>query len=278
MCEFCHQHGEGKKWYLAASNYAGELFNAAARQSMSAVLGALGTTPQTEAFEMSPAQLTMFRMAPRLTRWIVRRQRQKIHWGQVVPLEDAIQVLDMMDWVVRLPCACRSATIGDRNARYCLGIGLAPLEEPVKQHLSQILDPALSLDTLSKGEAQRLVGELYHAGAVHSVWTFNSPFIGGLCNCDQDCMAFQGQVRWKLPIFFRAEYVAQVDAECCTGCRQCMSRCQFGAINYSLTHERSSINPAACYGCGVCRAVCPHEAITLVPRQGVPVAASHWDL
>jgi hypothetical protein len=173
-----------KKWYLAASNYASELFNSAARDSISAIMRPLGTTPRTEAFELSPAQLTMFRMAPRLTRWIVRRQRQKTHWGQVVPLEDAIQVLDMMDWVVRLPCACRSVTIGDRNARYCLGIGLAPLEEPVKQHLAQILDPALSLDTLTKEEALRLVGELDHAGAVHSVWTFSSPFIGGLCNCD----------------------------------------------------------------------------------------------
>ena len=22
MCEFCHKHGEGKKWYLQAQNYA----------------------------------------------------------------------------------------------------------------------------------------------------------------------------------------------------------------------------------------------------------------
>ena len=26
MCEFCHQHGEGKRWYLLMENYSQELF------------------------------------------------------------------------------------------------------------------------------------------------------------------------------------------------------------------------------------------------------------
>ena len=27
MCEFCHQHGDGKKWYLKAENYSEDLLN-----------------------------------------------------------------------------------------------------------------------------------------------------------------------------------------------------------------------------------------------------------
>jgi hypothetical protein len=27
MCEFCHKHGEGKKWYLQAKNYSEDLLN-----------------------------------------------------------------------------------------------------------------------------------------------------------------------------------------------------------------------------------------------------------
>ena len=27
MCEFCHQHGEGKKWYLQAKNYSDDLLS-----------------------------------------------------------------------------------------------------------------------------------------------------------------------------------------------------------------------------------------------------------
>ncbi len=45
MCEFCHQHGEGKKWYLNAANYAEELYNDAARASMKHVLSPLSAVP-----------------------------------------------------------------------------------------------------------------------------------------------------------------------------------------------------------------------------------------
>ena len=27
MCEFCHKHGEGKKWYLKAENYSDDSLN-----------------------------------------------------------------------------------------------------------------------------------------------------------------------------------------------------------------------------------------------------------
>ncbi len=27
MCEFCHKHGEGKKWYLQAANYSEDLLS-----------------------------------------------------------------------------------------------------------------------------------------------------------------------------------------------------------------------------------------------------------
>ena len=33
MCEFCIQHGAGKKWYLAAKNYADELARSDGRES-----------------------------------------------------------------------------------------------------------------------------------------------------------------------------------------------------------------------------------------------------
>ena len=32
MCEFCHQHGEGKKWYLQAKNYSDDLLSDARRR------------------------------------------------------------------------------------------------------------------------------------------------------------------------------------------------------------------------------------------------------
>jgi ferredoxin len=55
-----------------------------------------------------------------------------------------------------------------------------------------------------------------------------------------------------------------------------MSQRQFGAQFYSSALGKVYIDPAKCYGCGVCRAVCPHDAIALLPRQQDPVAADIW--
>ena len=61
-----------------------------------------------------------------------------------------------------------------------------------------------------------------------------TPFIGALCNCDRDCMAYRTQVASDLmQVMFKAEYIACIDALECMGCRNCLKLCQFGAIEYS---------------------------------------------
>jgi Pyruvate/2-oxoacid:ferredoxin oxidoreductase delta subunit len=277
MCEFCHRHGEGKKWYLAADNYAEELFTEASRQSVRDVLGNLSAAPPTASGDASAFQAIPPLLSP-LVRWVARRHQQDVHWGQVVPLEDAHALLDMLDWVVRLPCTCRATTIGDKSARYCFGIGVSGLEEPWRKIMREAIDPSLSVETLTREQAKAALTDLDRRGAMHSVWTFKTPFIGGICNCDQDCNAYRAQMRQSFQVMFRAEYVARIDPDKCSGCRLCMQQCLFGALSHSLSQGKCSVNALACYGCGVCRATCKREAIALMPRAEVPAAAGLWNL
>jgi Fe-S-cluster-containing hydrogenase component 2 len=114
-------------------------------------------------------------------------------------------------------------------------------------------------------------------GLCHTVWTFHTPFIGGLCNCDRsDCIAMKATVTHDFPVMFRAEYVAKNDMERCNGCRQCMKVCQFGAIAYSGAEEKTTVDSRRCYGCGICRAACSQGAISLVDRSSVPASANLW--
>jgi hypothetical protein len=52
------------------------------------------------------------------------------------------------------------------------------------KEMMNALDDSFSLETLSKEEALDSIRKLDKEGLVHSVWTFKTPFIGGLCNCD----------------------------------------------------------------------------------------------
>ncbi|MHC4623108.1 MAG: 4Fe-4S binding protein, partial [Planctomycetota bacterium] len=132
-------------------------------------------------------------------------------------------------------------------------------------------------ERVGKKETIEALREHEQEGLCHSVWTFRSPFIGGVCNCDRaDCLAMRCTVTQGIPVMFRAEYVAAVDPAQCSGCRGCMRVCQFGAISYSASNKKVVIDQRRCYGCGICRSVCPKDAIGLKERSGVPVAANLW--
>jgi len=206
----------------------------------------------------------------KLAKPILTRAQKQDHYGQVVPIEDVEKIFEMVEGVVRLPCVCRRVTTGNMNARYCYGLTL-------DQGLVEALDDSFSLELLTKDEGLESIRKLDKEGLVHSVWTFKTPFIGGLCNCDKDCMAYRmTHVRKDYPVLFRAEWLAEVSAEACNGCHLCMRQCQYGAIRYSSNNKKVIVDPTACYGCGVCRAVCNKNAIKLSPREMIKEAAGAW--
>lgn len=261
MCEFCVQHGEGKKWYLVMQNYSRELWS---QQKCSHFMEDFGAHFE-ERIGKTVAQIDAVRDIPlvgRLARQMAVRKNKALHWGQVVPIEDAEQIVDLVDSIVRMPCACRKLTTG-REARYCFGLGI-----DVVGILSKYPDYSNSFDVLEKEEAKKVLRSFDKQGLMHSIWTFKTPYIGAICNCDQDCMAFRIQVKTNLlQIMFRSEYVALVNWDLCNGCKKCLLNCQFGAIRYSNALKRPTIDMTRCYGCGVCRAVCDKDAITLKPRS-----------
>ena len=275
MCEFCKEHGEGKKWYLQAKNYSEELFNEERKLFM---------TEFYEKFEEMVATalpaLDKIPFDPDTAKAIVPpvvEQFKKTHYGQIVPIEDIEQIFDMSLSIVRLPCLCRSALLGRRDDRYCFGLTTFQSDFLPATFLKPYPDYSPDLEELPKEEAKKAIRKHDHNGLIHSVWTFLTPFIGGICNCTtKECMAMKFRLRVGVPVFFKAEYVASIDWESCNGCRDCMKVCNFGAVAYSPTLQKCYINQRQCYGCGVCRAVCSRDAITLHDRNAIPVLANEW--
>lgn len=267
MCEFCVQHGEGKKWYLTMENYSRDLLDQDDRRAYMAKF--LNTFP-----DRNDGEIRQLSTLPSVLRNAIRpfliRNQKKNHYGQVVPLEDVEQIIQQIGGAVRLPCVCRRVTAGNYNARFCYGL-------VVDERLFAELDDSFSLEVLSADETIDSVRKLDKNGLVHSVWTFKTPYIGGLCNCDQDCMAFRiTHVHRHYPVMFRAEWVAEVDLEACNGCKSCIRQCQFGAMRFSAVDEKVSIDPRQCYGCGVCRSACQRNAISLHAREEDPITADIW--
>ena len=283
MCEFCLEHGEGRKWYLEAKNYGLDLLSdAKKRKAFKKYVGkpmGSGTQfhQQMEKLEKAPS------FVRRMMRWKTVSTMKKVHYGQVVPIEDVERIFDFVNSIVRTSCLCRKLLVGEEK-RYCYGISMGNSGSNNLADVFRELSPGFfsapdskGTEVVSKEEALASFREHEKEGLCHSVWTFMTPFIGGICNCDRpDCLAMQMTVTYDTPVMFRAEYVAETEPDSCDGCRQCMRVCQFGAIGYSATQKRSHIDPRRCYGCGICRSVCKKNAIHLKDRAKVPAAAAIW--
>lgn len=281
MCEFCLKHGEGKKWYLQARNYSHELLSDIRRRR------------KIKEFFSNPGHMTrsiehlnLLDKSPKFIKCIIGRiitgRQKKTHFGQVVPIEEIEKIFGFVGSIVRVACICRHVIL-NQEKRYCYGISISPddrwLAEVVKElDKSFLAGPDTSgMEKLSTEDALSAFREHEREGLCHTVWTFQSPFIGGVCNCDRsDCLAMRCTVTQSIPVMFRAEFIAEVDPDLCVGCRQCMRVCQFGAIVYSAANKKVAIDHRRCYGCGICRSMCKENAIRLNDRNKVPAVANLW--
>lgn len=273
MCEFCIQHGDGKKWYLQAENYAGDLVDDVARREfvIDFVTGfdrrMKRSIPLLKVVQASPKPIRAAFAA------ITRPRQIADHFGQPVPIEECERIFDIATSIVQLPCVCRHFA-GAPERGYCIGITVTPQDELFAEAFR---DYARGPDTsafqrLTREQGGAVLRRAEHEGLMHSVWTFKSPFIAAICNCDRasGCMAMKATLDLGYQTMWKGEYRACVDETACVGCTACVERCPFDALTLD---ERliAIVDADACYGCGICRSACPTNAIALEDREGLPM-------
>jgi ferredoxin len=269
MCEFCTKHGEGKIWYKNAANYAHDLLSDLKRRSY--IENFLSST-FSEGFRTLGRLETIFRKKGRIPKAVETAMINKAkeeHFGQVLPIEEIRELVKKSDTVVRMPCACRW-DIGKKEVRCCYAISYGPeawYENIDMGYFGKTSDEGL--ESLSADTAIQQMEEMEEQGAVHTIWTMMTPFIGAICNCSLDeCLAMRTLSRIHVETMSRAEHVAVVNEELCNGCGLCDLHCYFKAIDGITESGRSlaRIDPHRCFGCGLCRRACGTGAISLVLR------------
>ncbi len=283
MCRFCVQHGDGKTWYLQAENYIADLDNDLARREY--MIGFVQGFDRTRrlalvATELLDATPLLLKPAADAVRARVHRRQQQHHFGQPVPIEECKRIFDFATSIVRLPCVCRTHA-GKTERGVCLAVTTRPNDAALAEAFDGYEDgPGLSsLERLTAPQALDLLHDCEREGLMHSVWTFHSPLIGAICNCDlsSGCLAMRMTLTHDIKVMWRGEHVATLAEEKCTGCGACVERCPFGAIDAPVaTGAPARLRVADCWGCGVCRSACRPGALALVPRATIPAVATQW--
>lgn len=268
MCEFCVQHGDGRKWYLQASNYAVDLSHDLERREylIDFVRGFDTRMSRNvrllDAVAAAPAPIRGAFHA------LTAKRQQRDHFGQPVPIEECARIFDIATSIVQLPCVCRHFA-GTPERGYCLAVTVRPVDDVLAEAFSGYLGgPDVSvLQQLDRAQAMAVLERAETEGLMHSVWTFKTPFIAAICNCDlsSGCMAMRTTLEWGHRTMWRGEYRAVVDHSSCSGCGACVERCPFSAARLDGTGV-AEIDRDACYGCGICRSACPIDALSLADR------------
>jgi ferredoxin len=279
MCQFCVEHGEGKRWYLEASNYAYDLDSDLRRRNY--VVDFVRGFDEMRATAIAAGEVTRALPAPlaRLGRNAIARHQQKVHFGQPIPLEDCEQVLEMATSITVIPCICRMHQRGKSAEEVCVLVTAKPilgvLEEAFRDYEE---GPGLDdFHSMTKDDTMDLLRSCEERGLMHSIWTFRTPFTAAICNCNLEsgCMAMRLTAGYDIKIMWRGESVALLDDTACTRCGACARVCPFEAISASggaeVTHHVEK-----CWGCGICRTACPNRALSLVDRRTVQAVATLW--
>jgi ferredoxin len=268
MCEFCTKHGDGKIWFKNAKNYAQDLMSDINRRGY---IKDFFTATMDEGVKYIGRLETIYQKKKRLPRRLIAQMEEKAkaeHFGQVVTIEEVGEIVAKAATVVRLPCACRWAAMKSEN-RCCYSVSYTAEAWYHEMDMGYFgLSQDEGLESVSRAAAVGQMQTLEKEGAVHTIWTMITPFIGAICNCRPDeCLGLR-TLSVGVAGMFRGEHVARVDEKKCIGCGACEAACHFEAVSaYTAAGAaKAVIEPERCYGCGLCRNACPTDALTMVPR------------
>lgn len=281
MCIFCDRYGDPKEggglWYLNPKNYARNMYKLRAPNER--------VTTESWGSYTEKAQVdrpTILEMIDALdigddaeyNRLKTEIQEYDIE-TQVVPLKDALKILELCSPIGIMACICRKCqkAIDERNEyEYtCMGtgVGLLKWERWPERYKGGV-------KFLSVEEAKEWVRTMDKRGFCHMLMLYGAPYVGGLCNCDYpDCRALRRAVDFHVGTL-KGHYVAQVDLDLCNGCRICVQRCQWGALKFEVTSGKAGIDQFKCFGCGLCETSCPRGAISLLERKILPNLKEVW--
>ncbi len=195
----------------------------------------------------------------------------KVPKENVLPFEDAVELVKKAPSPAIMPCSCRTAYRNcDDPIRVCIALSAAtptPREDGIP-----VIDPHHFVGDMSRirpSPVDEVVESLKmsaNAGLVHLTMNIeDDPWF--ICNCcPHACGLLRGLTTWKgVGAVAPSSFWSILDEDLCNGCGNCEIRCPVNAI--TMSDGLPEINHELCLGCGQCTFVCAPDALRLQKRE-----------
>ena len=222
----------------------------------------------------SESQGGILRDVPALHRVIPVGQAVPFHI-EIHPYERANALLEgALSWAVR-DCICRvqQRLLGkgcERPVETCLVF--APIEHA--------FDRSKVDRVITKEEALQILLVTEEAGLVHTAGNYRDG-IDYICNCCTCCCGIMRGIAefGIMTAVAHSDFHMVVETDTCSGCGNCVERCQFNAL--STPDVVVVVDYNKCMGCGLCVVVCSTDALHLERRPSgeisrPPANISEW--
>ncbi len=185
----------------------------------------------------------------------------------VMPYERASTYLDKASaWGV-LKCICRvqKSLIGEdcgHSKENCI----------VFATRAGVFDRSDSIRALTKDEALKILKDSNDEGLIHTINNVQDE-VSYICNCCScSCGVLRGFTEHgSLNSVAQSDFFVKIDEELCTGCENCLDRCNFDALK--ITDDICKVDLSLCFGCGLCINECPEEAMSLIQKDKSEIKA-----
>lgn len=190
----------------------------------------------------------------------IRGEETYVHNSTFLTLPEAFALLERHSGnIYRVPCNCKCMMdVTEKPRNVCINFDSGDNTPSDRGHGEK-----LTLEF-----AKELTRDWNRRGLMQNGEDF------AICNCDgQSCYPLQmARKAGAQGIYPRSNYLINWDEKTCINCGNCARICNFNAFVVG-EDKKVSFHPELCWGCTICSANCPKNAITLSPREGAGCAA-----
>lgn len=212
-----------------------------------------------------------FSETPKPTQRVIPAWKSVMNNPKLQAWEDWREIIKKKNLISVAECPCRAKVHAcQRPLEVCLNFDRGAEYDIASGHGRKIsADEAIEI--MDYAASSGLVGESINVREISTA----------MCNCCSDCcVIWVPLIRYGIPIskkWERSRYQAKINQDVCTGCQECIDKCNFEAIEMSSVPGskklKAVVDSQKCFGCGCCYMVCEYGAITMEcvrPESHVP--------